>query len=402
MGDNFRNQLYQNLNQKKTKELIHVWQERDTEQWDEMVFDIIRQILIERLGRTPPLSVENQIWQIRMDIDRYLQDGDFDTALAEAERAIEMAPGSALADTIRGRVFYEMGQFERALIDFRAAIQLDVKFEEAWEYLLAAEKELEDVFHESPAKNHLDQALEYYYNADPQQAVQSIELAKPVLPDLAVAYNYLGLILEEMGQVEGALEAYKKSVQMNPRFSAGRTNLYNAMIKLEGQMYRRVAENPVVQDEQVEHDPMEMEESEIAAIMASDVPIPQWFYLDEKSFFLRGWPGHRTLLGRSGYDPLDNDFEGAHMFGVIIRASIDRKMRTEDPLSLLMMLYLGLLLCLPFVLVADIFYGNWYAVLALFVYSPYLLIGSLILSNVILSMQDDIWEDRVEDGKLFF
>jgi len=35
--------------------------------------------------------------------------------------------------------------------------------------------------------------------------------------------------------------------------------------------------------------------------------------MDEKSFFLVGWAGYRTRQGRSGYDPLDRDFEFAHV-----------------------------------------------------------------------------------------
>ncbi|MEJ2597038.1 MAG: hypothetical protein P8Z00_01820 [Anaerolineales bacterium] len=40
--------------------------------------------------------------------------------------------------------------------------------------------------------------------------------------------------------------------------------------------------------------------------------------IDEKTLTLRGWPGDRTRLGRSGYAPLDTEFELAHMGGVVL------------------------------------------------------------------------------------
>jgi len=50
-----------------------------------------------------------------------------------------------------------------------------------------------------------------------------------------------------------------------------------------------------------------------------DLPVPGWVYTDENAYWLWGWPGHRTRPGRTGYDPLDSDFESAHIEGVIIR-----------------------------------------------------------------------------------
>jgi hypothetical protein len=59
----------------------------------------------------------------------------------------------------------------------------------------------------------------------------------------------------------------------------------------------------------------------------------QFHYLDEKSLVLRGWPGYRTRPGRSGLDPLDNEFELAQMEGKFIRALISGKLDPRGPIA---------------------------------------------------------------------
>jgi hypothetical protein len=54
MSDDFRKQLYRNLNQKETDELIEIWQANNHIEWTEMTFDLIREILRERLSELPP------------------------------------------------------------------------------------------------------------------------------------------------------------------------------------------------------------------------------------------------------------------------------------------------------------------------------------------------------------
>jgi hypothetical protein len=53
MSEDFRKQLYRNFNQKPTEELIEIWQTNDRLEWSEMSLNVIREILIERLGELP-------------------------------------------------------------------------------------------------------------------------------------------------------------------------------------------------------------------------------------------------------------------------------------------------------------------------------------------------------------
>jgi hypothetical protein len=56
MSDNLRNQIYQNLNIKESDELLEIWQENDRVEWSDMAFEVIKEILMERLGEVPPQS----------------------------------------------------------------------------------------------------------------------------------------------------------------------------------------------------------------------------------------------------------------------------------------------------------------------------------------------------------
>ena len=54
MSSDFRKQIYNNLNQKETDELVEIWQKNDRVEWREETFDVVRDILLVRLGELPP------------------------------------------------------------------------------------------------------------------------------------------------------------------------------------------------------------------------------------------------------------------------------------------------------------------------------------------------------------
>jgi hypothetical protein len=54
MSDDFRQQVYNTLNQKETDELTEIWYTHDQEAWTDVAFDVIKEILIDRLGELPP------------------------------------------------------------------------------------------------------------------------------------------------------------------------------------------------------------------------------------------------------------------------------------------------------------------------------------------------------------
>lgn len=69
MNDTLRAQIRSSQNQKQTDELIEIWQRHDLNEWSELTFDVIRDILIERQVELPaqgkPSEQENDI-----DVDK--------------------------------------------------------------------------------------------------------------------------------------------------------------------------------------------------------------------------------------------------------------------------------------------------------------------------------------------
>ena len=57
---------------------------------------------------------------------------------------------------------------------------------------------------------------------------------------------------------------------------------------------------------------------------------------------IRGMPGYRTRLNRSGLDPLDSSSESAYIEGTFLRRLFTLKVRSHNLFSLVMMFMLGI------------------------------------------------------------
>ena len=396
MDENLRARIYDNLNFKETEELQEIWQNQDTDEWNPEVFPIIQEILQARLGQTPRPSIRTQVRQLLSEAEDCFITEEWDQALGLCDQAIEIMPDHAPAYYSRGKIYEMLGQPENAITDYQTIVRLDSGLKQVWRSLLRVEADLEKEFQQSSAKQHLDQALKCAYNNAPEKALEECELARETLPGIAIAYNYLGLILEELNQLESAIDSYRKAIRLNPRFYAARENLRNARVKLEEEQYHQA----IFEENETDIDFDEAQASEIAL---SDDPAPGWLYMDECAFLLAGWPGHRTRPGRSGYDPLDADFENAYMEGLILRLLFTRKFRTRHPFYLFLMACLGLMFCLPLLFLGlSLFLGAGFAVWVLVVLSPYWAIGTALLVNLYLSLGLEKPDEYDESGHTFF
>jgi len=102
---------------------------------------------------------------------------------------------------------------------------------------------------------------------------------------------------------------------------------------------------------------------------------------------LPGWPGYRTRDGRSGYDPIDNDFEAAHVTGAFVQSLFTGKLRLRNPLALVLSGLAGLLLVFPLLLaITESVRGNllpWEGLLTFLVAG---LIGLALLVNFVKNL----------------
>jgi hypothetical protein len=114
------------------------------------------------------------------------------------------------------------------------------------------------------------------------------------------------------------------------------------------------------------------------------------FEYDENARFLIGWPGYRTANNKSGLGYVETQAELAHMQGLMLRWLITGKFISHNPIYLFLMFTFGLLAGgIPLVLVlAEIFNSHnlGFMPFATPLFSPYVLVGILIIINVLISL----------------
>jgi tetratricopeptide (TPR) repeat protein len=495
MHNELRQQIHDNLNEKSTDYLLDIWQNGDPEEWDEVTFEVVGEILRERLEELPPRPDRTRAAQLLKQVETGIKAEAWDSALTACQLATEIAPDLPLAHYYLGILYDQLGQLESArsslkqalrldpdlkdarvrlgyieqdlaaappdpevgqdlvqamvLIDqgkpdqalklaekvapgmpdlainhyylgviydesdqmepalasLQKAVQLDPDLKEAWDLLECVEAELGAEFEDSEARQHLVLACEYVDAGEPEKALMECDLVKKTLPDIAIAWNFLGLIYQGSKKLDLAIEAYLKAIQLNPRFHPARTNLANARVLLEEERYHLIARGSEIAETDLispDIDPDTVPEYE-----GNDGLAPQWLYLSESAYLLRGWAGHRNRSGRIGLDPLDTDFEQAHIEGTIIHKLITFKLRTRNPVYLALMILAGLSLSLPFVFMVPLtmmmlIEGEISFYLELFIYSPLCFVGITSLLNVFLSIVIKKGADAVDDGSSFY
>jgi hypothetical protein len=109
-------------------------------------------------------------------------------------------------------------------------------------------------------------------------------------------------------------------------------------------------------------------------------------YLDPAAV-LDGWPGHRTMPDKLGLDPLENNYEAAHMAGVFIRYLFTGMPHAPGTIYLLLVPLLGVLLLAPFVLSLYMAWTGDPTPLAGWMYTlPMAVLGAVLLVRFGLSL----------------
>jgi len=393
VNNKLQEQIRKNLLTQKTEELLEIWQTEDTDKWDESIFEMIKEILLDRLGHLPAQSVKMQISKIFDRVDEHLKNRELAQALNECETAIELAPDFSVAYHYRGVIFDEMGLLEKAITNYQKAIELDPEDENVWGNLLDAEFRLKEEFESSTLKASLDQAHKYANAGEFEKAISECEAIKPNLPSIAIAHNHMGLILQTAKQLELAIDSYARAVKYNPRFYVARENLANARIAWEEEQYHLFSNLSPAEEQ-------EITKTELDEIPESDEPLPEWLYMNEKSRLLMGYPGYRNRQGRSGYDPIERNAEQARMQGMILRLLFTRKFRTRNPIYLIGMALIGTMYSLSGIL--PFIFGGIKQIFIGITFAPYLMIGIALLTNVYLSLRLRKDSENEDNGYTFF
>jgi tetratricopeptide (TPR) repeat protein len=410
MDKKLRESIFQEYQLRETSDLLEFWNTSNLEDWENEVFEVVQEILIERHVPIPKPSKKRQAYLIFKNAIHLIENGELQNAKNEINQAIKIDSERAQFYITRAEINEQIGEFEFAIKDYQAAIDLDDESKIAWKNMLNVEKLLNDKFERSEVKQHLVRGLESFYEGEIKKANSECRIAKLNLPPIAIAYNFYGLIMAEMGFFEKALDSFNVAVKLNARFIAGWSNLRYINQRIEEEKYISIeipdiasSQNVLTVNTQARHEePITPNEAEVELL-------PQWAYSNLHALILTGWPGHRNRLGRSGNDPIDIYAEESHIDGIIFRKLIGFKFRTMNPVYLLFMTLTGLVLCLPlFLLIPSLLLnpsvGESHtiieiipAVLFLLNISPYLIVGLLVLINVGLSFKH-IYQHGIEDS----
>ena len=101
------------------------------------------------------------------------------------------------------------GEIEQAAKAFERALTADVEF--------------------GPAHNNLGRV--YFKQKDWYKAAWEFEYAGKLLPKHAAPRNNLGLVFEEVGQLDRAVEYYREAVNLDPENIQYRSNLCRALVR---------------------------------------------------------------------------------------------------------------------------------------------------------------------------
>ena len=89
MNDDLRRQNFRSLNQKETDELVEIWQKHDQNEWTELAFDVVREILQNRQVELP--SQEKFRRKIRAEIDRITDTKELEQEIRDREALLRDA-----------------------------------------------------------------------------------------------------------------------------------------------------------------------------------------------------------------------------------------------------------------------------------------------------------------------
>jgi tetratricopeptide (TPR) repeat protein len=136
----------------------------------------------------------------------YADQGRFDEAIAEYERAIELAPDDAGLYRNMGSSLGNQERWQKAAAAYEKAIDLNPDFGEAYGDLVAAYISLGRV----------------------SDAVDAGERAIELSPDYAGAHSNLGVAYNEQGRTDEAIAQWKEAVELDPNSAKTRVHLGRA------------------------------------------------------------------------------------------------------------------------------------------------------------------------------
>jgi tetratricopeptide (TPR) repeat protein len=190
----------------------------------------------------PQLVVEADAFTMAAD---YLSTGLYDRAMAEASRAIARGADAAEGNALLGDILCRQGAYGDALEKYRAAREANPRHVrarrgEAQTLLLLgqgpeAREAAEAVLADTPDDvDALMLAASCRFEAGaPAAALEALAAARAIAPARADVLRWIGNITRSLGDVDGAIRAYRDALELDADFAAVRFDLARLLMQRE-------------------------------------------------------------------------------------------------------------------------------------------------------------------------
>ncbi len=128
----------------------------------------------------------------------YAKKGQYEEAISDYNKALEINPRYALAYYGRGLVYNEYkGQYDRAISDYSKALEINPRFN--WAYV--------------------GRGIAYAKKGQDDEGISDFSKALEINPRDVWAYNNRGAAYNKKGQYDEAISDYNKALEINPRYA---------------------------------------------------------------------------------------------------------------------------------------------------------------------------------------
>ncbi|MBN2418338.1 MAG: tetratricopeptide repeat protein [Deltaproteobacteria bacterium] len=165
---------------------------------------------------------------------KYFKKGQFEKAISNFDKAIELDPGVTLCYLARGQIYMEKREIDKAISDFNRTIELNPYLMNAYifrggAYFIAGQIDNAIVDYNKAIEMKPEDAAiynlrgnAYYTKGDIDKAIADYSRAIEINPGLAAAYYNRGSAYNFYGRIDLASDDYQKALELNPGY--GKTN----------------------------------------------------------------------------------------------------------------------------------------------------------------------------------
>lgn len=132
----------------------------------------------------------------------YLRKSQYDEAIIELNKAIEIYPRYANAYSDRGYAYMQKRQFDRAISDFTKTLDINPQHHYA----------------------HTNRGLAYFKKSQYDKAISEFNKAIEINPKIGETYYYRGLAYFNIGKNDRAIADYNYAIKLNPTYAEAYIN----------------------------------------------------------------------------------------------------------------------------------------------------------------------------------